>query len=115
MNSKTSTSSTSVSVSSSPDAVSRRAYEIWENEGRPEGCELRHWLQAEQELGASSTPGASPASRASETARHTDTRPLQGTRAAGAAAREPGKRSTTAPFERGAPAGGAQPANTKRR
>ena len=33
------------------DAVSRRAYEIWESEGRPEGCDLRHWLQAKQELG----------------------------------------------------------------
>jgi hypothetical protein len=34
----------------SADDISRRAYEIWESEGRPEGCDFRHWLQAEQEL-----------------------------------------------------------------
>ena len=31
----------------------RRAYEIWEKEGRPEGRALEHWLQAKQELGPS--------------------------------------------------------------
>jgi len=35
-----------------PEAISRRAYEIWNQEGRPNGCDLRHWLQAEQELSA---------------------------------------------------------------
>jgi hypothetical protein len=34
----------------SPDDVSRRAYELWEQEGRPEGRELEHWLRAEGEL-----------------------------------------------------------------
>jgi hypothetical protein len=34
----------------SADAIQRRAYELWENEGRPEGSDMRHWLQAEQEL-----------------------------------------------------------------
>ncbi len=34
------------------EQVRRRAYEIWENEGRPEGCEARHWQQAQAEIGA---------------------------------------------------------------
>ncbi|WP_458387104.1 DUF2934 domain-containing protein [Rhizobium pisi] len=32
------------------EQIRRRAYEIWEAEGRPEGAELRHWLQASDEL-----------------------------------------------------------------
>jgi hypothetical protein len=51
-----STSTTTLSASgASAEAVSRRAYEIWEQEGRPEGSDFRHWLQAEQEL-SSATP-----------------------------------------------------------
>jgi hypothetical protein len=98
-------SSTASSLSSPPDpeTVSRRAYELWEQEGRPEGCDLRHWLQAEQECRTShasnetaTTPtSASPGS---------DVRPLQGTRAAAAAAREP-KRGSAAPFGERNPAG----------
>ncbi len=71
------------------DAISRRAYEIWETEGRPEGCELRHWAQAEKELARSSpesypaAPRRSPAPRPSP---DSDVTPLQGTRAAAAAA-----------------------------
>ncbi|MBA4147850.1 MAG: DUF2934 domain-containing protein [Verrucomicrobia bacterium] len=30
--------------------ISQRAYEIWEREGKPEGCEQEHWLRAEHEL-----------------------------------------------------------------
>lgn len=30
--------------------ISQRAYEIWEREGKPEGREQEHWLQAEHEL-----------------------------------------------------------------
>ena len=32
-------------------SVERRAYELWEAAGRPEGTGLAHWLQAELELG----------------------------------------------------------------
>jgi hypothetical protein len=32
------------------DRVRRRAYEIWEREGFPEGREGDHWLAAEQEI-----------------------------------------------------------------
>ena len=30
--------------------ISKRAREIWEREGRPEGRDMEHWLQAEAEL-----------------------------------------------------------------
>ena len=33
------------------DAVERRAYELWQAAGYPEGRALAHWLQAERELG----------------------------------------------------------------
>ncbi len=32
------------------DVVRQRAYEIYEQQGREEGCALDHWLQAEHEL-----------------------------------------------------------------
>jgi len=32
------------------EQIRRRAYEIWEDEGRPEGAATRHWLQATDEL-----------------------------------------------------------------
>jgi hypothetical protein len=31
-------------------AIARRAYCLWEKEGRPENSALRHWLQAESEI-----------------------------------------------------------------
>jgi Protein of unknown function (DUF2934) len=30
--------------------IQRRAYELWESEGRPAGREHAHWLQAEREI-----------------------------------------------------------------
>jgi Protein of unknown function (DUF2934) len=32
------------------ERVRRRAYELWESEGRPAGREYDHWLQAEREV-----------------------------------------------------------------
>ncbi len=32
------------------EEISKRAREIWEREGRPEGRDKEHWLQAETEL-----------------------------------------------------------------
>jgi hypothetical protein len=32
------------------EEISKRAREIWEREGRPEGRDKEHWLQAEAEL-----------------------------------------------------------------
>lgn len=86
-----------------PDAISRRAYEIWEREGCPEGCDMRHWLQAEEEL-RTERNGASQPQPATMPSRNSDVTPLQGTRAAAAATksgatREGGKRGGSAtPF-----------------
>ena len=33
-----------------PATVERRAYQIWENEGRPDGKHLDHWDQATPDL-----------------------------------------------------------------
>lgn len=35
------------------ERVQRRAYELWESEGRPAGREHEHWLQAEREIAIS--------------------------------------------------------------
>jgi hypothetical protein len=94
-------STSSISSRADADAVSRRAYELWEKEGRPEGCDLRHWLQAEQECrGAESSEDArrERGTNIEGTSTNTpgsdsDIRPLQGTRAAAAA-----KRQTNSPF-----------------
>lgn len=32
--------------------IEQRAYQIWEDEGCPTGCELDHWLRAESEITA---------------------------------------------------------------
>lgn len=33
--------------------IAKRAYEIWEKEGRPHGRDREHWLKASEELSAS--------------------------------------------------------------
>jgi hypothetical protein len=33
------------------EKIRRRAYEIWEQEGRPHGQDMKHWLQAFKEFG----------------------------------------------------------------
>jgi hypothetical protein len=33
-----------------------RAYEIWEDEGRPEGCADDHWMRAQREFEQGSDP-----------------------------------------------------------
>jgi hypothetical protein len=96
--------SSNPSTSSSPDvsaeAISRRAYELWEQEGRPDGNDLRHWLQAQQEL-SGKTSEAEPA-RYTDTpqvrATTNDSRPLQGTRTNAPATNRESKRSSNAPF-----------------
>ena len=46
------TSETNLTVGLSQDAIARRAYEIWEREGRPEGRAMEHWFRAVSELKA---------------------------------------------------------------
>ncbi len=54
------------------DEVARRAYDIWQAAGCPQGCDKEHWQQAEAELRAAfqgrlkpaastASPGATPA------------------------------------------------------
>jgi hypothetical protein len=35
---------------SNPQLIAQCAYEIWQQQGRPHGQDVEHWLQAEQEL-----------------------------------------------------------------
>jgi hypothetical protein len=46
-----------------PDKVqiADRSYFIWENEGRPEGKALEHWLRAQEELAAETAPDTNSA------------------------------------------------------
>lgn len=86
----------------SSEAISRRAYELWEREGRPDNCDLRHWLQAEAELGIGRSDGPDNGVRSQSTASFptqtgSDVRPLEGTRAAAAANRD-NKRGSKNPF-----------------
>jgi hypothetical protein len=44
--------------------IAERAYELWENHGRPHGYDLYDWLEAEQEINGcleyGSVPGGEP-------------------------------------------------------
>ncbi|WEX10435.1 DUF2934 domain-containing protein [Chelativorans sp. AA-79] len=42
------------------DRIRRRAYELWEQEGRPEGREWDHWVQAAREVEAEEGGHAGP-------------------------------------------------------
>jgi hypothetical protein len=42
--------------------IEQRAYEIWQSEGSPQGCDVDHWLRAEAEI--TSSRGATPAADA---------------------------------------------------
>ncbi len=48
------------------DAIANLARQIWEQEGRPVGRDLEHWLRAEQALRASTIPATSAKPRADE-------------------------------------------------
>jgi hypothetical protein len=39
-------------MSKSEERIRQRAYEIWEQEGRPNGNDLKHWLAAFEEIGS---------------------------------------------------------------
>ena len=45
--------STAARPEPSPEqAIRERAYAIWQEEGRPEGRDVDHWLRAEDEIGS---------------------------------------------------------------
>src|SRR4051812_2084950 len=100
----TSNPSNSSTAGAPADAISRRAYELWEQEGRPDGNDMRHWLQAEQELRGSESSAATTSSsnytdsQQSRPATRSDSRPLQGTRSSPPSTNRDGKRSSTSPF-----------------
>jgi hypothetical protein len=113
MNHPSSTDSTNSTAAA--DVISRRAYELWEQEGRPEGSDLRHWLQAERELGAGASNGSSQLEAGTATpatSPRDDVRPLQGTRAGSAVSRG-GKRGSSSPFGNDAGAGRRKSANAQ--
>jgi hypothetical protein len=84
------------------ERIRTRAYELWEGEGRPEGREVDHWLQAAQELaeekGRSSVAGASrsrkPRSATATAAKRTATT----TAASGTRSRSRAPKGTAAPL-----------------
>lgn len=39
-------------MAANEDRIRQRAYEIWEQEGRPHGEDMKHWLQAFEEIAA---------------------------------------------------------------
>ena len=40
------------------DRIRKRAFELWEQEGMPEGRQEEHWQQAERELSQKTDPSA---------------------------------------------------------
>ena len=61
------------------DAIRRRAYEIWEREGRPEGMDWEHWFAAQTEMSDESPdlPG-SPGGSADGTEAASGSKPFAG-------------------------------------
>ncbi len=117
MNQNSSSNTSTSSSRASAEAISRRAYELWEQEGRPDGSDLRHWLQAEQELSGSASPSEPTRYTDTPQARATsDSRPLQGTRSSPPASPRDTKRSSNAPFaaEKSASNGGTATATRRR-
>jgi len=43
------------------DEISQRAYGLWQDQGRPDGNDLDHWLEAERQLGTGTGPGTAKA------------------------------------------------------
>ena len=43
------------------DQVKRRAYEMWEADGRPEGMDQQYWFKAVSELAAAAAAQIKPA------------------------------------------------------
>jgi len=91
----------SANLEASPETISRRAYELWEEAGKPEGTDLQHWLQAEKEMSGQSQNSSDSAAPIDLTARsdrdrYTDQQQAS-SRPSGAGVRE-SKRSSANPF-----------------
>ena len=81
------------------DRIRRRAYEIWEQEGRPDGREVDHWLRAAREIadeegrgeGMAAAAASAPAVSAPTASTPTASTPTASTPTAGA--RKPAARA----------------------
>ena len=119
-NSPSNTSTSAPHHGLSAEAISRRAYELWEQEGRPENRDLHHWLRAEQELLAEQAKGNKSAdTRQSQSVRNSDwLQPekdlLQQNRSAGQGATAPSTRQAATDQPLQAPRGGVPKSPTKR-
>ena len=51
------------------DRIARRAYEIWDQEGRPTDRAEEHWIQAERELFGKNAPSSSSYAKVEELSR----------------------------------------------
>jgi hypothetical protein len=73
----------------SHEQIAQRSFMIWEQEGRPHGQALDHWLQAERELSNLFTPkkktAAGPAKRLKAAGAEKGKKNTRTTKAAGAA------------------------------
>lgn len=64
-----------IEIEDTHSATAARAYALWEQEGRPHGRDLHHWLAAEREAAAASETQAPKAPKPARTAK----RPAQRT------------------------------------
>ena len=53
-------------MSTHEDQIRQRAYQIWEREGRPHGDDLKHWMQAFQEIAENAQPSTLKPARATK-------------------------------------------------
>ncbi len=60
------------------EAIRRRAYEIWEREGRPGGRDQAHWLLAKAELSGDPDLPGSPGGGADGTESSAGAKPFSG-------------------------------------
>ncbi len=88
---------TSVSSTLSAEAISNRAYELWEKEGRREGNDQHYWFLAEQELREAAQRDGSANTKPATPTPNSDVTPLKGTRAAAAVESSAARSSSAAP------------------
>lgn len=97
-----------MTTSDREEAIRQRAHRIWEDEGRPEGAEARHWDEARRQIEAEPAPTPSepapeeitPAAEPAPAAKKPRKSPVRKTAASSA----PDDASAPAPKPRRAPA-----------
>ncbi|CAN7439344.1 DUF2934 domain-containing protein [Rhizobium sp. LjRoot258] len=75
------------------EKIRRRAYEIWEQEGRPHGQDMKHWLEAFKEFGER-VDGATSRASTKSTAKAKSAKPPAATKSA--AEKQAGKKTKVA-------------------